>query len=59
MPEKLKRLIEILEAMDVSKLSADVEQVEIESKFVEISEGGLEELGFDYVGVGRPEIADN
>jgi len=36
---------EILDAMDVTKLSADVEQVEIEAKFVEVSEGTLEELG--------------
>ena len=39
---------EILEAMDVAKLSADVEQVEIEAKFVEVSEGTLEELGFEW-----------
>ncbi len=45
---------EILEAMDVSKLSSDVEQVEIEAKFVEVSEGTLEELGFEW-----SEIAGN
>jgi len=39
---------EILDAMDVAKLSADVEQVEIEAKFVEVSEGTLEELGFEW-----------
>ena len=45
---------EILEAMDVAKLSADVEQVEIEAKFVEVSEGTLEELGFEW----RPGLND-
>ncbi len=46
--ENLLIIEEILEAMDVAKLSADVEQVEIEAKFVEVSEGTLEELGFEW-----------
>ena len=46
--DNLTIIEEILEAMDVSKLSCDVEQVEIEAKFVEVSEGTLEELGFEW-----------
>jgi general secretion pathway protein D len=44
---------EVLEAMDVAKLSADVNLVEIEAKFVEVSEGTLEELGFEWRGDGN------
>jgi general secretion pathway protein D len=39
---------EIMGAMDVAKLSSDVDQVEIEAKFVEVSEGTLEALGFEW-----------
>lgn len=46
--ENLLVLEEILTAMDVAKLSSGVEQVEIEAKFVEVSEGTLEELGFNW-----------
>jgi type II secretory pathway component GspD/PulD (secretin) len=46
--ENLLVLEEILSAMDVAKLSSGVEQVEIEAKFVEVSEGTLEELGFEW-----------
>lgn len=46
--ENLLVLEEILAALDVAKLSAGVEQVEIEAKFVEVSEGTLEELGFNW-----------
>ncbi len=46
---------EILEAMDVAKLSSDVEQVEIEAKFVEVSEGTLEELGFEWRSIAGNE----
>ena len=46
--ENLLVLEEILTAMDVAKLSSGVEQVEIEAKFVEVSEGTLEELGFEW-----------
>lgn len=53
--ENLEVLEEILSAMDVSKLSSGVDQVEIESKFVEVSEGTLEQLGFEWRSVlGQP-----
>jgi len=39
---------EILDAMDVAKISSGVEQVEIEAKFVEVAEGTLEALGFNW-----------
>jgi type II secretory pathway component GspD/PulD (secretin) len=38
----------ILSAMDLARLATDVDQVEIEAKFVEVSEGTLEELGFEW-----------
>lgn len=47
-PENLAVVEEILAAMDVAKLSSGVDQVEIEAKFVEVSEGTLEELGFNW-----------
>ncbi|MCK5845599.1 MAG: hypothetical protein KAG97_12870, partial [Victivallales bacterium] len=50
--ENLLIVEEILEAMDVAKLSSDVEQVEVETKFVEVSEGTLEELGFEWQSYG-------
>jgi general secretion pathway protein D len=50
--ENLTILEEILDAMDVANLSADVEQVEIEAKFIEVSEGALEELGFKWFANG-------
>lgn len=46
--ENLQVLEEIFEAMDVANLDTDVDQVEIETKFVEVSEGTLEELGFEW-----------
>lgn len=46
--ENLTILEEILDAMDVAKMSEDVEQVEIEAKFIEVAEGTLEELGFEW-----------
>ena len=46
--ENLTIIEEILDAMDVAKISEDVEQVEIETKFVEVAEGALEELGFEW-----------
>jgi general secretion pathway protein D len=44
----------------VAKVSSDVEQVEIEAKFVEVSEGTLEQLGFEWRSiVGQPiSVAD-
>jgi len=46
--ENLAVLEAILDATGVLKDSGDVEQVEIEAKFVEVSEGTLEELGFQW-----------
>lgn len=46
--ENLTVLEEILDAMDVAKISSDVDQVEIEAKFVEVAEGTLNELGFEW-----------
>jgi len=46
--ENLLVLEEILDAMDIAKLSSGVDQVEIEAKFVEVSEGTLEQLGFEW-----------
>lgn len=46
--ENLAVLEEILLALDVAKLSDNVEQVEIEVKFVEVTQGTLEELGFEW-----------
>lgn len=51
--DNLTVLEEILDAMDVANISSDVEQVEIEAKFVEISEGTLEELGFKWYAVNN------
>jgi general secretion pathway protein D len=56
--DNLTVLEEIIEAMDVAKLSSDVEQVEIEAKFVEVSEGTLEELGFDWSTSGNIDFGD-
>lgn len=57
--ENLQVLEEILDAMDVHNHATDTEQVEIEAKFIEVSEGTLEELGFEWqsvpgVSIGRP-----
>jgi type II secretory pathway component GspD/PulD (secretin) len=53
--ENLAVIEEILVAMDVSKVSSDVAQVEIEAKFIEVSEGTLEQLGFEWRSiVGQP-----
>ncbi|MBI9021237.1 MAG: hypothetical protein JEZ10_08300 [Verrucomicrobia bacterium] len=62
--ENLAVLEAILEAMDLANLSTDVDQVEIEAKFVEVSEGTLEELGFqwnfdDPVGIGGTDVDVN
>jgi len=46
--ENLAVAEEILTAMDVANVASDVEQVEIEAKFVEVSEGTLEQLGFEW-----------
>jgi type II secretory pathway component GspD/PulD (secretin) len=46
--ENLTVLEEILTAMDIARFSTAVDQVEIESKFIEMSEGTLEQLGFEW-----------
>lgn len=63
-PENLTVLEEILDAMDITKLSSGVDQVEIEAKFVEVSEGTLEALGFEWdfknsVNVGGSSLVAN
>jgi len=55
--DNLAVLEAVLGAMNLASFSTDIDQVEIESKFVEVSEGTLEELGFQWdfqnsVGVG-------
>lgn len=59
----LSRLEAILDATGVLKDSGETDQVEIEAKFVEVSEGALEELGFqwnftDPVGGSTYEVRD-
>jgi type II secretory pathway component GspD/PulD (secretin) len=46
--ENLAVIEQILKAMDVAKSSVGTDQVEIEAKFVEVSEGTLEQLGFEW-----------
>ena len=46
--ENLQVIEQIFETMDFSTVGPRVEQVEIEAKFVEVSEGTLEELGFQW-----------
>jgi len=46
--ENLLVIEETLAAMDVAKLSLGVDQVEIEAKFAEVSQGTLEQLGFEW-----------
>jgi type II secretory pathway component GspD/PulD (secretin) len=46
--ENLELLEVVLDAMGILKSHTDVDQVEIEAKFVEVSEGALEELGFQW-----------
>lgn len=54
--ENLEVLEEILLALDVDSMSTDIDQVEIEAKFVEVSEGTLEELGFEWRSFGGADI---
>jgi general secretion pathway protein D len=46
--ENLAVIEQILKAMDAAKSSTGTDQVEIEAKFVEVSEGTLEQLGFEW-----------
>jgi len=52
--ENLQVIEEVLAAMDAAKLSSGVEQVEIEAKFAEVSQGTLEQLGFEWRTAGEP-----
>ena len=54
--ENLAVVEEILAAMDVAKISSGVDQVEIEAKFIEVSEGTLEELGFNWKSIGTTPL---
>jgi type II secretory pathway component GspD/PulD (secretin) len=56
--ENLAVVEEILAAMDVARVSADVDQVEIEAKFVEVSEGTLEQLGFEWQNLSQIKVTD-
>lgn len=62
-PANLSVLEGILDAMEILKETEAAEQVEIEAKFVEVAEGTLEELGFEWdfegingVGVGGTDV---
>lgn len=46
--DNLAVLEEILDAMDIANHRRDIDQVEIEAKFVEVSQGVLQELGFEW-----------
>ncbi|MEN8256198.1 MAG: hypothetical protein ABFR33_12095, partial [Verrucomicrobiota bacterium] len=47
-PQNLKAIEEVLTDLDERAIMRRSQQVEIEAKFVEFSEGSLEELGFDW-----------
>ncbi|NOU36827.1 MAG: type II secretion system protein GspD [Kiritimatiellaceae bacterium] len=57
--ENLAVIEQILKAMDVAKSSAGTDQVEIEAKFVEVSEGTLEQLGFEWNFANPIPLGDN
>ncbi|MEN8255785.1 MAG: hypothetical protein ABFR33_09995 [Verrucomicrobiota bacterium] len=57
-PKNLKALEEVLDDLDERAIMRRSQQVEIEAKFVEFSEGALEELGFDWNVYGRGGIGD-
>ena len=62
--ENLALLEAVLGGMGLAGLSTESDQVEIEAKFVEVSEGTLEELGFEWnfdnaVGVGDDYLFDD
>jgi len=65
-PENLAVMEAMLETMGVLRGYSDAEQVEIEAKFVEVSEGTLEELGFQWnfedpttIGIGGSDLDVN
>jgi type II secretory pathway component GspD/PulD (secretin) len=46
--DNLQVLEEILDAMDIHNTAVNSDQVEIEAKFIEVAEGTLEALGFEW-----------
>lgn len=63
-PENLAVLETMMETMGVLKGFGDADQVEIEAKFIEVAEGTLEELGFQWnfedptsISVGGTDLA--
>ncbi len=56
-PDNLKAIKGILGDLEEEAILRDAQQVEIETKFVEFSEGALEELGFDWNVYGNGTVA--
>ena len=56
-PENLKMMEEVLAGLEEEALKLRSQQVDIEAKFVEFSEGALEELGFDWTAYGSGTAA--
>lgn len=56
-PKNIKALKEILGDLEDEAIKKRSQQVEIEAKFVEFSEGALEELGFDWTITGSGSVA--
>jgi type II secretory pathway component GspD/PulD (secretin) len=56
--DNLQVLEEILDAMDIHNTAVNSDQVEIEAKFIEVAEGTLEQLGFEWRNpAGSPDIS--
>jgi len=58
-PKNLKALEAVLGDLNERAIMRRSQQVEIEAKFVEFTEGALEELGFDWNVYGSGSIGDN
>jgi len=56
-PKNLKAVEVVLADLDEAAIKRRAQQVEIEAKFVEFSEGALEELGFDWTVYGSGSVA--
>ncbi len=56
-PKNLKVLEAVLEDLDEEAVKRRAQQVEIEAKFVEFTEGALAELGFDWTVYGNGSVA--
>ena len=54
--ENLAVLEAVMGSMGLAGMSVDTDQVEIEAKFVEVSEGTLEELGFEWRSLAGKDI---